>query len=348
MTSKNRSYCLDVLKLALAYVIAFFHCGLEISPGPTVTVQVFFIISGFFLGKKYDSRSAGPNPSYRAWDYTLDHVKGVYPHYIFSCAVFFLYLLARDMVGLIFSPSWELVRTVLRSFYHQIPDLLLLQSSHFYHDSINYPLWQLSALLIAGYFIYGMLCHNRRLSLELLFPAAILMIQSLLMTGVDLWENWGPFYVPLLRAFSPMCIGVLTYYFSRTASFAALRRRKNLFSLAGVLCLVTLFCYGTYRNIFLMTTPVLILSCMEPGSWLYRLFDHRIFRKAGPLSLAVYLNHSFVIRILCALLIPRMENLGIPVSDVLKGVLLFLLLTGYSLFTLWLVPRLWRRFMPKN
>lgn len=339
----RRSYSLDCLKLVLAYVIAFFHCGLEVSPGPTVTVQVFFMISGFFLGKNFHAHSRNGDTDYRAWNYTLDHIRGIYPHYFFSGAVFFLYLLARDLVTLVFSPSWEMVRTILRSFYNQIPDILLLQSSHFFHDSINYPLWQLSALLIAGYFLYGMLLHNHRLSLELLFPAAILMIQSLLWSGVDLWENWGPLYIPLLRAFSPMCIGVLTYFFSQSDTYAALRRHRTALSLAGLGSLLTLFCYGSYRNIFLMTTPVLILSCMEPESLISRLIGRPVFRFAGKLSLAVYLNHSFVIRILCALLIPRMEVRGLQVSDPLKGLLLFVLLTVYSLFTLRLVDKLTRK-----
>lgn len=337
---KQRSYSLDLLKLVLAYVIAFFHCDLTLSPGPTVTVQVFFMISGFFLGKKFYTKH---DAAYRAWDYTLDHVKGIYPHYFFSCAVFFLYVLARDLYSLIQSPSLALAGSIVRSFYNQIPDILLLQSSHFFHDSINYPLWQLSALLIAGYFIYGMLCHNEKLSRELLFPGAILMIQSLLWSGVDLWANWGPLYVPLLRAFSPMCIGVLTYYFSQTALYSALKRRKTAFSLLGILSLVTLFAYADYRNIFLMTTPVLILNCMEPDSWLGSAFNHPIFRGAGKLSYAIYLNHSLVIRILCARIIPALERMGYAVPDLLKGLLLVLILTVYSLFTLWLVPKLWKR-----
>ena len=53
---QQRSYALDLIKLLLSYVIAFFHCGLSVSPGPTVTVQVFFILSGFFLGKTFYER----------------------------------------------------------------------------------------------------------------------------------------------------------------------------------------------------------------------------------------------------------------------------------------------------
>ena len=73
------------------------------------------MISGFFLGKKYYTRSKA-DPSYRAWDYTLDHTKSIYPHYFFSCAVFFLYLLVRDVCTLVRTPSWQLLETILRGF----------------------------------------------------------------------------------------------------------------------------------------------------------------------------------------------------------------------------------------
>ena len=86
---KKRIYSIDVLKLVFAYIIAFFHFGTTIAPGPTVAVQVFFIISGFFLGKKFYARSfADGGKSYGAWDYTLDHVSSIYPHYLFSLAAF--------------------------------------------------------------------------------------------------------------------------------------------------------------------------------------------------------------------------------------------------------------------
>ena len=66
---KKRIYSIDVLKLVFAYIIAFFHFGTTIAPGPTVAVQVFFIISGFFLGKKFYARSfADGGKSYSAWD----------------------------------------------------------------------------------------------------------------------------------------------------------------------------------------------------------------------------------------------------------------------------------------
>lgn len=334
---QQRSYALDLIKLLLSYVIAFFHCGLSVSPGPTVTVQVFFILSGFFLGKTFYEKQS---ESYSAWDYTLDHARKIYPYYFFSCAVFFLYVFARDAVSLALSPSLSGLGALIRSIYNQIPDLLLLQSSMFFHDSVNYPLWQLSALLIAGYFVFALLRQKEALARTVLFPAAILMIQSLLWSGVDLWENWGPFYIPLLRAFSPLCIGVLTYCFSTTAVYNRLRSHRRTFDILGLLCLVSLFAYADYRNIFLMTTPVWLLSCLDPESLLCRILNRPCFRRAGKLSLAIYCNHAFVIRILTALLIPRLEGAGVSVPDMMKGGMLFVLLTAYSLLTLWLVPKI--------
>ena len=210
----------------------------------------------------------------------------------------------------------------------------------FFHDSVNYPLWQLSALLIAGYFVFALLRQKEALARTTLFPAAILMIQSLLWSGVDLWENWGPFYIPLLRAFSPLCIGVLTYCFSTTAVYNRLRSHRRTFDILGLLCLVSLFAYADYRNIFLMTTPVWLLSCLDPESLLCRILNRPCFRRAGKLSLAIYCNHAFVIRILTALLIPRLEGAGVRVPDMMKGGMLFVLLTAYSLLTLWLVPKI--------
>ena len=42
-------------------------------------------------------------------------------------------------------------------------------------------------------------------------------------------------------------------------------------------------------------------------------------------------------------IIPRLEAMGCMVSDFLKGGLLLVLVTVYSVFTLWLVPRLVRK-----
>lgn len=331
----KRIYSLDLLKLVFAYIIAFFHFGTNIAPGPTITVQIFFIISGFFLGRKFYSRShPDPEKRYTQWDYTIDHVKSIYPHYFFSLAVIFLYMLARSVLELVKSPSLDQLSAIAVDLYNQIPDLLLLQSAYRFHESYNYPLWQLSALVIAGYFVYGLLCHNEKLSRTLLFPAAILMIQSLLNTGVDIWSNWGPFYLPLLRAFSPLCIGVLAYYFTTTRYYEQIRNRKVPFNLAVLLSLISIFLFGDRANIFLITTVILVWGCYDESSWLNLLLNHKIFKHCGDLSYAVYLNHALISRFLQARVFSRITLPGLQ-----QNLIYFVLLTVCSVFTLFLVTK---------
>lgn len=229
------------------------------------------------------------------------------------------------------------VSAIALDFYNQIPDLLLLQSAYRFHESLNYPLWQMSALVIAGFFVYGLLCRNERASRTLVFPAAILMIQSLLYSGVDLWENYGFFYLPLLRAFSPLCIGVLTFYFTTTPYYERLKAKKVLFNLAVILSAVTIFAYADLANIFLITTPILILGCYDGASWVNAVLNRRIFRNFGKFSYAVYLNHALVARFVQARLIPGAQARGIGLTQWQSGGIFLVLLTVYSVLTLFLV-----------
>lgn len=329
----RRVYALDVLKLFLAYVVAYFHGSMEFRPGPTLAVQIFFMISGFFLARKfYDSSFADHGAAYSAWNYTRDHVRSMYPHYLFSCGVLFLYLTARLCLDVARNPGTEMFRQLLLHLYNQIPDIFLLQSAYHWHESLNYPLWQMSALLIAGYFVYALLCRDEKLSRTILFPAAIFLGMSLMVGEENLFANRGIFYLPLVRAFYPMCMGVLTFYFTTTRGYARLRTHRRLFDGAALLCLVSLIYFAEYGNIFLLTGGLLIVNCYDPESLLNRLFDRPCFRWCGKLSYAIFLNHTLICRILWAQIVPRTS---LPQWAI--AVLYFVLLTGYSAVTTVLV-----------
>lgn len=335
----KRMYSLDFLKLVFAYVIAFFHFGHTIAPGPTATVQIFFFISGFFLAKKFYSRCQSGG-SYGPWQYTLDHVKGLYPRYVFAYAVFFLYNAARAAGVFLGSRDFQPIRETLLSLYDQVPNMFFMQSAYYFHDNMNYPLWQLSALIIGGYFVYGMLCHNEKLSRELLFPACILMTLSLLHSGVALDGNYGPIYIPLLRAFSGLSFGVLVYFFTTTKYYEALREKKTLWNLASVLSVLCIFLYADHGNIHYVTGALLILGCYEEESWMNKLLNRPVFRHCGKLSLSIYLNHALVCRFTNGWLFPHLELWGIPVGRGEKDVVFFVLLTVASIAALWVVDRL--------
>ena len=227
----KRSYSLDFIRLILAFVVAGFHFGVTMPPGPRVTVQIFFVISGYFLGRKFYTRTyPDGEQKYTAWRYTIDHIRSLYPHMVLALVLFLGYVLLREFLVFLGAPTeaalWEMVTKV----YDQFPDLLFLQSAYQYGANLNNPTWQISAMMIAGYFVYALLCHNEKLSRTILFPAAIVLIQRILYDATDLFSAYGPFYLPLLRAFAPMCVGVLTYYFTTTEYWQQLKAYKGLFN----------------------------------------------------------------------------------------------------------------------
>lgn len=332
----KRSYSLDLFRLIFAYVIAYFHFGAPIAPGPTVTVQLFFFISGYFLAKKYYARShSDGGQTYSGWNYTLDHVKSHYPHYLFSYLVYLLYNTTRAVIYLVKSPSFSQIRDILLSFYDQIPNLLFLQSAYTFHDNMNYPLWQLSALMIGGYFVYTLLCTNEKLSRTLIFPASILMLLSIRASGVSFDANYGPIYIPLLRAFSGLGYGVLVYRFTTTSHWEALRSRTVLFNLASILSVLCIFFFAEHGNIHFITGALLILGCLEETSWLNRLLNRPLFRHCGKLSLSIYVNHALICRFIHGFLSTRLI-----LTQPQQNLFYFAVLTVYSIFTLALVEKL--------
>ena len=78
-----RIYSIDLLKFIFAYLVVFAHMDINY-PGASVAVDFFFVFSGFFLAKKFYSKSVDNPKDYNQFCYTADHVKRLYPQYVFS------------------------------------------------------------------------------------------------------------------------------------------------------------------------------------------------------------------------------------------------------------------------
>jgi len=346
----KRIYSFDVFKLVFAYLIAVFHFGTQLPPGSSITVELFFIISGFFLGKKfYDKRQADPNNQYDQICYTKDHIRSLYPHYLFSLIVLTVYTFIAGVLTFLRQPSAYQIVMIVKNVYATIPEFFFLQNTGFFGGGTNYPLWQLCTLIISGYFVYGLLYKNEKLAREFLLPAAILMIQAFLDASDDIWGTVVFFHIPLLRAFSPLCIGVLAYYFTTTPYYQYIKSKKLLFNLASIFAFLSLYVPEGYHNIYLITFVFLLLAMYDPESWINKLLNRKIFRHFGQISYAVYLNHAVVIDLLKDQIFPLLfgANDSLSVSLMKHGIFLAVL-TGYSVFTIFAVNKLTERFAQKR
>ena len=346
----KRIYSFDVLKVAFAYLIAIFHFGTELPPGPGITVELFFIISGFFLGKKfYDKYQADPNNDYDQIRYTKDHIKSLYPHYVFSLIVLTVYTFIAGVITFVKEPSAYQIVMIVKNVYATIPEYFFLQNTGFFDGGTNYPLWQLCTLLISGYFIYGILHKNEKLAREFILPAAILMIQAYLDVCEDGWGTVLFFHAPILRAFSPVCMGVLAYYFTTTSYYQYIRSKKLLFNLASIFAFLSIYAPQGYHNIYLITFVFLMLAMYDPESWINKLLNRKIFKSFGQLSYAIFLNHAMVIDLLKDQIFPLLFGASEALSAVLlKHAIFLVVLTAYSYFTIFIVNKLVQRFAQKR
>ena len=128
----KRIYSIDLFKLVFAYIIALGHFGITLAPGSGVTVQIFFIISGFFLAKKFYGKRSHEDGGYNQWNYTLDHVRSLYPHYLFSLLVLVCSQIIKPAIILVTQFDLSQIGVIGRKLYGLIPELVFLQNAGFY------------------------------------------------------------------------------------------------------------------------------------------------------------------------------------------------------------------------
>lgn len=346
----KRIYSIDFLKLLFAYLIAFSHININL-PGAACAVVFFFIISGYFLSKKfYSKKQKNANNTYNGALYTIDHMKSLYPHYIFSLIVMFAYFCARNIYCAYMGYASAIPFTsMLSKIYSMLPEIFMVQNIGFYDGGMNYPLWQVCALLICGYFIYTLLCYNEKLSINIIFPLAIILIQVFLTNNsFDPFGTVSMWYIPLLRAFSAISYGVLLYRFLQSEYYIKnISKHKTVLNICSVIALICLFVFKD-NNILLITSAFIVASFGDPSSWFNVIFNRKIFRCFGEFSYAIYLNHALVIWFVNDFKEGIFDVLNMDESTWKVGLLFFVLLTAYSILTTFFIRMLKRKFQHKS
>lgn len=197
----QRNYSIDLLKFYFACNVALGHTNL-----PTLlplinidyVVTLFFILSGYFLVRSFDSgKYATP------WQYTMSRVCRIWPYYFCAFLILFLYMQLDSGAG---------IRETVRRFSHSLQEILMLQNVGIFPEGINFPTWQLSTLIFGSHLLFTLLAWNRQLALNLICPALAACIYTCLGMDHNPWGNIGHFfYVPMLRAIAGLSLGMFLY-----------------------------------------------------------------------------------------------------------------------------------------
>lgn len=289
----KRNLSIELVKFIFAISIALGHFSSPILDSGTV-VSLFFALSGFFLVRSFDSGK------YKTpWQYSAARIKRIYPYYIFAFLLFFT-------LG-----NAEYLLRPLQFFsrlFSQLPEIFLIQNVGVFDGGINYPLWQLSTLVVASHILYSLLMCNRQLTLNVICPVLAICCYTYMANITSETEIWsvigGTVYVPLFRAVGGMALGMFVQDPIRHAvkklEAGRSRRRDWLVSLAGLLSAAV---FWLNRNSFAAAIPFFaLIACMlYSGSIFARALRFPLLARLDKLSLAVYVNHAMVIRAFRAL-----------------------------------------------
>lgn len=264
-----------------------------------VACEFFFVVSGYLLVKSYYKNKEN---KVSAWKYTWNKASKLYPYYILSFIAVFILIMILDNASLF---EW------LRNLGGSVWELVFLQISGLKCFRLfNYPTWYISAMLIAGYFIYVLLNLVEEKYVKLIMPFAVLFVYCFFSKengNIDVWGGASILGISdaIMRAFAGMSLGGVCYQTSNVLKQKQLSHSKKMLLSLGelviyVLAFVLMSQAGhTQLDFYIVGLLAVAVTISFSGQTLNdKLFDHQIVNWFGKISLPMFLNQIFVINIM--------------------------------------------------
>jgi peptidoglycan/LPS O-acetylase OafA/YrhL len=281
-----------------------------------VATEFFFIVSGYFLLQSYEKRNKNKKG---AWNYTINKVYKLYPFYLLSFLLIFVLTMIQEGAG-IKEWAFNLGGSVWELLFLQISGLKCFRL-------FNYPTWYISAMLIAGYFIYVGLELWEEKFVKLVMPFGVLFIYCFFSKENGNMDVWGGAAIlkisdAIMRAFAGMCLGGICFRASKWLSLVEFSKiRQILMSVLELIAYIlglVLMSQKAHTQLDFYIIGLLAVAVTITGSgrtMTYKLFQHSGIAYLGKISYPMFLNQIFVIKLM------GMYFLGLGYY---KGVLFFI------------------------
>lgn len=289
-------------------------------------LSFFLFLSGYFLMAHYQKhkKTDSEKPAKSAWKYTGERFKALYPTIFMGVLFAFIVRNAisgtkiTEIFGVFMDSIWEFLGI------SQIGAVGLLELKSVVVDPVagvsqlwNGPLWYISALIIAGLFLYYIVSKSEDFFTGLFAPLFIVLTYA----SVGLTEiGWSKtslnaigFPNNLARVMAGMCIGMLIYYvveylrkkkFSEamTLTFSVLHIGIVIFLLYTLYAGIT---WSEFTNgIIILLFTIILLTNKDYISVLYN--KSGVCNFLGRLSLYYYATHIAIV-FLVAHIFPEMS-----------------------------------------
>ena len=271
-----------------------------------IGVEFFFLVSGYLLAASAYAKSnmpcqyIGTETAKMMWK----KIKNVFPYHLFAIILtvivngYFLHNTAKGRIAYAID-SWA--------------SLFFVQIFGFDSSWVNKLTWYLDVWLVVTFIFWYFLRKHYDVFVKIVCPLIALFGLGYMsheyhsLAGIDGWT--GHFYKCFLRGLGEMALGCSAYSFTRQLN-------KINFTMAGkrILAVLELACYllvlryavtgvdpkYSFVTLFIMCVGlILTFSDVNPC---HRIFDKPVFGWCGKMSLLIYLNQFYSIRLIQSLL----------------------------------------------
>ena len=229
--------------------------------------------------------------------------------------------------------AYFLEKTALDRYHYVIDSwasIFFLQVFGFDSTWVNKLTWYLDVWFMVTFIFYPLLRKHYDVFVKIVCPLLALFVLGYMaheydgIAGVDGWT--GMFYKCFLRGLSEMALGCSTFSLTRQISrYEFTRFGKKLLGFLEILCYVIVFRYActevdvkySFPVIFVMWIAVILsFSGINPC---HGFFDKPVFYWLGRVSLMIYLNQFYAIRLVQELF----EDASFPVKALLCSLVTF-------------------------
>ena len=321
MSKQAKNGRVEFLRFIFALGILFFHIhkrfavdgnisigikGIYFFNHGYIGVEFFFLVSGYLLAASAYAKSnmpcqyIGTETAKMMWK----KIKNVFPYHLFAIILtvivngYFLHNTAKGRIAYAID-SWA--------------SLFFVQIFGFDSSWVNKLTWYLDVWLVVTFIFWYFLRKHYDVFVKIVCPLIALFVLGYMsheyhsLAGIDGWT--GHFYKCFLRGLGEMALGCSAYSITRQLN-------KINFTVAGkrILAVLELACYllvlryavtgvdpkYSFVTLFIMCVGlILTFSDVNPC---HRVFDKPVFGWCGKMSLLIYLNQFYSIRLIQSLL----------------------------------------------
>lgn len=259
-----------------------------------IGVEFFFIVSGYFLGKKAlnqegENKDIGKD--------TFKYISGK----IFS---FFPYMLIAYIITLALNVSQNLYTK--GEIINSIWNLLFLETSGIKTTLVIGQTWYISAMLLSMLIIYPLIRKYKSNFVLIVSPIIVIFTGGWISHNygtVNGWMYTGMFYICLLRGFFEIALGTILYIMTekiKKVNFTIISKFiLTVIELCGfisIFCITSIQDAGTkYDFIMILILSISILLAFSEKTLFFNFSNNHIFYYLEKLSLPIYLNHNWII-----------------------------------------------------